>query len=79
MTSLKRREMEDQQPAVTSMQEPAQKRQKPNKQYYIGPTDYLYTDLEVVWGRLEDFPWWPGQVHYITHTHTHTTHNTHNR
>ena len=28
------------------------------------PDNYLYRDLEVVWARLEDFPWWPAQCDF---------------
>ena len=28
------------------------------------PHNYIYRDLEVVWARLEDFPWWPAQCDF---------------
>ena len=28
------------------------------------PHNYIYRELEVVWARLEDFPWWPAQCDF---------------
>eukprot|EP01083_Nonionella_stella_P033353 91299_1 len=30
------------------------------------PSDYIYRDSEVVWARLEDFPWWPAQCDFAS-------------
>ena len=48
--------------------EPSSKRQKlmkNNNDKPRAPPNYIYKDLEVVWARLEDFPWWPAQVTFI--------------
>ena len=40
------------------------KRQRRNHTKPCAPSNYIYRDLEVVWARLEDFPWWPAQCDF---------------
>eukprot|EP01083_Nonionella_stella_P264650 897478_1 len=43
---------------------PQHKRHKSNHHSPCAPAGYIYRDLEVVWARLEDFPWWPAQCDF---------------
>eukprot|EP00485_Elphidium_margaritaceum_P004370 CAMPEP_0202696986 /NCGR_PEP_ID=MMETSP1385-20130828/10312_1 /ASSEMBLY_ACC=CAM_ASM_000861 /TAXON_ID=933848 /ORGANISM="Elphidium margaritaceum" /LENGTH=163 /DNA_ID=CAMNT_0049353325 /DNA_START=30 /DNA_END=518 /DNA_ORIENTATION=+ len=40
------------------------------------PPNYIYRDLEVVWARLEDFPWWPAQCDFTILDVDHGPHRT---
>ena len=37
-------------------------RRKRRRKLFEGDPDQVYMDGDVVWARLEDFPWWPAKV-----------------
>lgn len=50
--------------SVSDEPPPRKRRKQAN---FVGDPDAIYLQNEVVWARMEDFPWWPARIEWLTH------------